>query len=261
MSESDKLWALVHGQLNEPEAAGLREALKTNPDLQRQYRQIEDMDRLLREAGTQAAVTEDDLAKKVLRAWEASPEAGRWGAAAPEESAPPQVLPFPGEARLWLLQPCRALQTVAALAACALVLLGARNYFSPTLAWQTDRIEAAQYRGAPAGDDAARRAAMEALAGALKAEIGAQYEQALGRTAPRSLLKKRTEWRLATRLQELPENMLSIEVDAFRPGEDTLVFRWSHSFENAEAFSRALPEFGQRVAEDLVRARRPEAAL
>ncbi|HOW96481.1 MAG TPA: hypothetical protein P5567_00450 [Kiritimatiellia bacterium] len=257
MSETDKLWALVHGQLNDPQAAELREALKADPALQRHYRQIQDMDRLLRETGSQAEVPEELLVKKVLHAWETSPEAGRWGAAAPDASAPTRVLRFPGEALLWLRQPWRALQTAATLAACALVLLGARNYFSPSLAWQPDRLEAAQYRGDKPADTGPVVEALRAMAADLRAEIASHYERQAGRTASRSVLRKRTEWRLATRIQELPESMLSVQVDAFRPGDPAPEIRWTRQFENAEAFSRDLPEFGGQVASDLLRAARP----
>lgn len=256
MSETDKLWALVHGQLDDRQAAELREALKASPDLQRQYRQIQDMDRLLRETGSQAEVPEEVLVKKVLHAWETSPEAGRWGITEPEASAPPRVLRFPGEALLWLRQPWRALQTAAALAACALVLLGARNYFSPDLAWRADRLEPAQYRGDQPADMGPAAAALRALAADLRAEIDSHYERQAGRPAARSVFKKRTEWLLATRIQELPESMLSVQVDAFRPGDSTPAIRWTRQFESAETFSRDLPEFGRQVASELLGAAR-----
>lgn len=253
MSETDKVWALVHGQLDEKEAAALRAALKASPGLQREYRQIQDMDRLLRETGAQADITEDDLAKKVLRAWESSPEAGRWGAAAPEVSAPPRVLPFPGGARLWLLQPWRALRAVAALAACALILLGARNYFSPALAWRPDQVQAPQFRGTAPGDLEQVTRDMRSWTDTLRSAIGAQYEaETAGASAP-SLFRKRTAWILHTRVQALPENQVSIQVQAGRPGDDSVAEEWTRVFQKEADVSGNLNAFGRQIAQDLAR--------
>ncbi len=258
MSNTDELWALVHGQLDDKEAARVREELKTNRELQQQYRQIQNMDELLHMAGPSLELKEDDLEKKVLHAWEASPESGSWSVTAHDVPTQAKVLRFPVEAMLFLKRPRRALQAAAALAACILVVVGARNYFSPSLAWRPDELQTIQYRGeSPAGaekpgDD------MKALAHDLRAAIGSQYEQGSAGQTVRSVFKKRTAWILSTKIQALPENLLSVQVEAYRPRDKTLVGVWAKVYESREDFSREIPTLSKQIVTDLRRLRLPK---
>ena len=259
MSNTDQLWALVHGQLDEQQSAQLTKALESDAALRQELEQVREVDRLLRGVAPYAEQDEETLAKKVLRAWEASPESGAWGQAAREAPAKSRTLDFPSGVRLWIQQPWRALQAVAAVAACLMAAFGLRNYYSTELDWGADRLQPAQYRGEAAASQAAlSEDDLKALANDLRASIAAFYQEQAAQH-PRSFFRRRTAWVLTASIQEMPDGLLSVRVEASRPRETVLAGKWADLFEDRHQWADELPGFSRKIVNELVQLDRPTA--
>lgn len=249
MSKTDKLWALVHGQLDQEHARQLLDEIKSDHELQREYQQVREADHILRIAMPRMELTAEELEKKVLHAWESSPESGKWGNTATARPEGGKGLSFPSNLLVFSRSPGRALQAVAALAACFLMVLGARNYFSPGLAWMPDNLQVAHFRGEGAAPPCLAQSELAALARHLKSEIGTQYEQEA--QVSRSLFHKNTMWVLLTKIQELPDRLLYVQVEAYQPAANILVGKWANMYEGKDDFLEKVDVFSRQVATDL----------
>jgi hypothetical protein len=247
-NQSEKLWAFVHQELTEADRVKLAEDVEATPTLKSELAAIRAVDRQLKVLMPMVDMTEEDLEKKVLGAWEA--ECGQGS----QSSSVPGTIIYPEfQKNRWAFSARKATRVVLAMAACLLIAVGVRNYTSESIQWLTPEYQSAlQYRsadGAPAQSFYSNRD-LQDFSSALRTAIKKNYRgQKTGLTP--SLFHKSTDWIMISKWQELREKSLYVQLEAYEPQHRALVKEWSQQFDNSEAFYAELDSFSTQIAREL----------
>ncbi len=118
--------------------------------------------------------------------------------------------------------------------------------------WEKPQIATVAYRGA---DGAARppvftAAQLAGLADLVQEALGTE----LALRSPRSFaltLRPRTEFRIATQVQELFEGGVAVSLSAHRYQDGSLIKTWSETYPSEQAFRDAGVRLGQTIASEL----------
>lgn len=200
--QCEKAWRVVHGELASDERARLLRSLKDDPAMDRQLRQVRQMDRLLRALLPIAARPEADLEADILQAWERehARETGRAGVSSWTE----QLWDWLGS---W--------QPAMAVAAVVLLILGASGALYYTLrmpqdvVWERVTWLPPEGRGAETSPEATADPALEST---FCETIGAALKQA-SRGEPRG--RRISEaWTLSAALTPTDGQALQVRVRA-----------------------------------------------
>ena len=247
-----KLWAYVHKQLSEEESSKMRGLIESDEELRREFKAIQETDRLFRSVSSRMNQTEDALDERVLQAWEAlhAQDSGMKMEGEIIPFVPPVAVQM--RSKSWWRQGRLYLRAAAGIAACFMVAFGLRNYYSSPLEWEQGQVQTLQYRGAEGVASVYSKGEMELLSRQLRETIMKGYKTEFGGGMKRSFLRKNTSWILVTKLQELPARSLYVQVEAYDSSHRTLAREWSTRYMDSQSFSSEMEGFGYQVAKDLI---------
>ena len=252
--KSNHLWAYIHHQLSQTEQLDVAEKIATDQTLQAEVDAIKSIDKMLHFFVPLLDRTEEDLERDILEAWECSQvqeqETTQHSRA---EIIHFDTAPDTTKQSFWSMFNPATLRVAVAAAACLLVVVGIRNYYSSPLDIGSPSIlSSTQYRGIDSADNQPlyTENEIEEFSLALNDVIKKNYAESQ-ETFKRSIFHRNTQWIILTKWQELYESSLYVQVEAYDPGQKDVSREWTGHFENAESFYDQVDTFGSTVAKDL----------
>jgi hypothetical protein len=144
-----------------------------------------------------------------------------------------------------------------ATACCVLAVVIGVQQLRPSgeIAWtDAEIVQEARYRGTQ-GEDVLPRyshAEMKALTVALRESVEFQYRDLAAQDVKAGRNAGRAGWILSTRVQELDEGRISIQVQAFVSKGEEPVKEWLKNYADAQSFQARVYEYSRQIAQDLL---------
>ena len=253
---NERIWSFVHGMADGQAVRETQRVMSSDESLRLDVEKTEFTDRYLHTLQPFIQADADEVAEALLDAWEedlqkdAASAGGVETAEMVQASPPPtgRTIRFPGALRIGL-----------AAAACALVVLGTRNYLSPSLGWRAPEIAPAARRSHNGGEETGvySRSQLKRVAADLRQSIQRQYDQQPSAGPSRSFFSRRSDTALLVRVHEVGRGFLLVEVEAYGRKTKEPSRSWNETFASPDAFAAHTDALGARIAADLAAMAKP----
>jgi hypothetical protein len=232
-------WAYVHGQLPAGERAEVAERLRSDEVLRLEVDEAAKLDAVLRSLLARAECSEESLEGRIVDEWErgAATGGGR------------RIVEFPERRPSDSGVRRHAVGLAVGIAAGALAVFGVVNQMRDPLRWAAPIVVEPAYRGGGVGSEAvqARHAVLESCAADVRRSVEAAYRRLSEQRGERGSAR----WVLSVKVEVTARGDVGAEVDVVSGMRNMAGWRWSRSFESAEALRAGTAAFGEEVAQAL----------
>lgn len=239
-ANAERLWSYLHGQLPPGERTDVEKQLKSDPELAKALKDLENLHRDLRALLPLEETSDEVLEENILAQWERQQKL-----ASVEEPAPRKEIRSPLIA--WWTRPV-LWAPLSAVAAVLLLAVGLQFAMRSPIAFQDLEVVPMQYRG-EGGDEGLSREQLLTLREQLQKQVVAAYLEAKGRKET-SWFGSHTDWVLGCRMEGIYGGLL-VEVNAYKPREDEAFKTWRHEIVEPEQPQPRLVSLGKEIAQEL----------
>ena len=234
---NDKVWHYLHGLLSAADRSAFESRLECDPQLRTQLAEARQLDDTLKSVAPYANWSEEQLASRVLDAWEQDRR---------QTVAVPRL--FATGLRAWT-RPSPVAKLGLAAALCLLLAATSFHLASGFTTWSRPVINLPAYRGiSTAADTQAQQAEMADLARQFEDNLEHAYRSVLGEQAAWWSLRPRQEWRMGLQIQSFHQGVLSVHVQAEHRKHKDLKLEWTEYFSDPGAFKTSQENMSATIA-------------